>query len=245
MTDSEIRRFADGEALAKGAAQLFVRLSEQAIHDGGRFSVALSGGSTPKVMHRVLANEFADDVAWAKVHIFWGDERTVSPEHEDSNFRMAKQTLLDHVPIPAANIYRMQGELEPKAAANAYQDTLSEYFGGLVGKDWPEFDLIFLGIGEDGHTASLFPYTEALRVTDQWVVANHIPKMETWRITLTAPVINAAKTIAFLVAGESKAETLREVINGPYLPEQFPSQYIEPVSGRLLWMVDEAAASLV
>ncbi len=238
---TEIRRFDDAEALAQAAAQFFVDAANAAIKARGRFNVVLSGGSTPRDLHCILAQKFHDAVAWSKVNVFWGDERPVAPDHPDSNYHMAKETLLDAVPIPPENVHRMPSEHEPQEAATAYTETLKQHFEG----QFPTFDLIFLGMGDDGHTASLFPGTAALQEHDQWVIANHVPKLSTWRITLTIPVINAAHQIAFLVSGTKKADTLREVVNGPYLPEQFPAQYIEPSNGVLIWFVDEAAGSLI
>ncbi len=242
MTDRiDVRRYPDAPALARAAAVYFVESAQVAIMQGGRFSVGLSGGSTPEAMHRLLATEFVDQVAWDKVHVFWGDERSVPPEHEDSNYRMAKETLLDHVPIPATNIHRIRAELPPQQAAADYAGQLHDFFGIMP----PIFDLILLGMGNDGHTASLFPYTNALNAIDERVLANFVPKLDTWRITLTAPTINAAARVAFLVAGEGKAQALHQVIKGEHLPDIYPAQLIDPVDGALVWLADDAAAVLL
>ncbi|MBC7871330.1 MAG: 6-phosphogluconolactonase, partial [Chitinophagaceae bacterium] len=163
------------------------------------------------------------------------------PDHADSNYRMTREALLDHVRIPAANVHRMQGEIDPSQAANAYEYELRAFFGTAQ----PRFDLVMLGMGDDGHTASLFPGTAALDEEIRAVTANYVDKLHTWRITLTQTAINHAAAITFLVAGESKAVILREVINGPYQPEIYPSQLIDPVEGQLIWLVDDAAAALL
>ena len=222
-----IKQFNTPDDLARGAAAHFVEATKQTIDERGQFHVALSGGSTPKRLHHILAAEFKSAVDWSKVWIYWGDERTVPPDHPDSNYRMAKETLLDFVPIPAGNIHRIMAELDPHEAADQYNAVVKPI----------DFDLIFLGMGDDGHTASLFPHTEALKVMDRDVVANHVPKLDTWRITLTIPKINAAKQVMFLVAGDSKAETLAHVLKGEHQPEDYPSQFIKPA----LWLVDAAA----
>src|SRR5690606_983517 len=172
---------------------------------------------------------------------FWGDERTVPPDHPDSNYRMAKEALLDFVALPASNVHRISGELEPARAAAEYEQTLRSFFAKRAGKT--RFDLILLGMGDDGHTASLFPDTEALNETERLVVANHVPKLDTWRITLTAPIINDAAHVAFLVAGAGKAAVLKRVLQGPRQPHKLPSQLIQPVDGELVWLLDKAAAS--
>ncbi len=239
---TEIRKYPDVPALANAAAELFAAFAQKAVETSGKFSVALSGGSTPKALFGLLASPFiANQIDWAHVHLFWGDERCVPPDHADSNYRMTRETLLNHVPMPAANVHRMQGEIEPVQAAEAYEAELSSFFGTVQ----PRFDLVLLGMGDDGHTASLFPGTAALDEKTQAVTANYVDKLHTWRITLTQTAINNAAAIIFLVAGEAKAGILREVINGPYQPEVYPSQLVEPVDGQLIWLVDEAATSLL
>ncbi|MFW5709079.1 MAG: 6-phosphogluconolactonase [Chloroflexota bacterium] len=239
---SEVRRYSDLGSLSEAFAEFFTNVATEAVHNYGRFSVALAGGSTPIRLYELLAASYSQAVPWRKTHLFWGDERTVPPDHDDSNYRTAYETLVKHVGIPDDNVYRVHGELNPVDAAARYQQTLEDFFGAGT---LPVFDLVLLGIGDDGHTASLFPHTPALQETSRWVVANQVPQENTTRITLTVPVINASRTICFLVAGERKADILREVINGPYRPETYPAQLIEPKNGSLIWFVDEAAAALL
>jgi 6-phosphogluconolactonase len=242
MTDAtprppEVTVLPDPAALASAAAEAFVTLANAAISQTGRFTVALSGGSTPKALHAVLAERFAAQVDWSRVHLFWGDERTVPPEDPQSNFGMARDTLFNSLSIPEANIHRMRGERDPSRAAEEYQELLLEFFGGP-----PHFDLVLLGMGDDGHTASLFPSTTAIwEPSDRYVVANFVDKLDAWRITLTAGAINAADCVIFLVAGANKTERLKEVLYGDHRPNDLPSQLIRPTRGRLLWLVDRAA----
>lgn len=242
----EIRILADAEALTRAAAEEFVGRAEESVRDTGAFTVALSGGSTPKALFRLLAGEldgaFRRRVPWGSVQVFWGDERHVPPDHPDSNYRMTYDTLLSRVPIPPENIHRIQGE-DPDAekAAEAYEQALGRIFRVAEGQ-LPRFDLILLGMGPDGHTASLFPGTPALQERKRLVVAQWVEKLQTHRITLTAPVLNNAALVVFLVSGAEKAETLRAVLLGEYQPERLPAQLIRPTDGRLLWLVDRAAA---
>ena len=230
----------DPQQLAEAAARDFATKARAAIAERGRFTVALAGGSTPKATYEILARDYADGLDWSKVHVFFGDERTVPPDHEDSNYRMAHRTLLSHVPV--GSIHRMRGELQPTEAAAAYEEELREFFG--ASDEPPSLDLILLGIGEDGHTASLFPETSALEVHDYWVVANPVLKLETTRLTLSVPVINSARAVNFLVAGEGKAEALKQILEGDADPRQYPAKLVRP-SGGPLWMVDRAAAKFL
>ncbi|CAN5868053.1 6-phosphogluconolactonase [soil metagenome] len=224
--------------LAHAAAGEFVELANSAIGDSGRFAVALAGGSTPEATYALLATEeFVGEVDWTKVHVFFGDERTVPPDDEDSNYRMAREALLAYV--SPASVHRMKGEMLPDEAAMEYEEELREFFG--ASEEPPEFDLIQLGIGDDGHTASLFPNTPALDVIDRWVAQNPVSKLETVRITLTIPVLKAAKAVSFLVAGEGKAEALKKVLEEDADPRDYPSKFVQP-AGELNWMVDKAAA---
>lgn len=238
---TQIIRVADAAALARQAADLFRQRAEENIAQKGRFTVALSGGSTPKAMFALLASEpYRHAIDWAKVYFFWGDERCVPPDHADSNYRMTNETLLSRVPIPAQNVFRMHGEMEPAEAAREYSVQLRQF---SQSDSAPRFDLVFLGMGADGHTASLFPGTTALHAgADTIAVENYVEKFKTYRITLTAATINQARTIIFLIAGADKAAPLREVLKGAYQPELYPSQLIQPHDGMLIWMVDEAAA---
>ena len=227
------------EELARAAARDFAAKAAEAVRERGRFAVVLAGGSTPKTAYGILAHEFADTIDWGHVHLFFGDERPVPPDHEDSNYRMAREALLDHVPV--GGVHRMRGELPPDEAAASYEEELRGFFGDETP---PRFDLILLGIGEDGHTASLFPETSALGVTDRLVVANPVLKLETTRITLTAPVLNAARAVDFLVAGGGKAEALKEILEGDADPRRYPAKLVQPPGGPT-WMVDRAAAHLL
>jgi 6-phosphogluconolactonase len=227
------------DELAEAAARDFVFRAEAAINERGRFAVALAGGSTPKGTYEALARDYADKPDWSKVHVFFGDERTVHPDHEDSNYRMVRETLLSRITV--SSVHRMRCELPPSEAAAAYEQELREFFE--ASEEPPSFDLIVLGLGEDGHTASLFPETSALDVTDRWVVANPVLKLETTRLTLTIPVLNAAKAVTFLVAGENKAEALREILEGDADPRGYPARFVRLEDGDLTWMVDRAAAN--
>ena len=233
----------DASALYEAAADRFVQLAKTAIHDRGRFSVALSGGSTPRGMYSRIAMDAAHvgAVAWSHVHFFWGDERVVPPDHADSNFRMASEAMLDHLPLEPEQIHRMKGEdPDPAHAASAYEENLREFFE-LTSGAWPRFDLVLLGLGPDGHTASLFPGTAALSERTRLVTANHVPKLGVDRITLTVPAINAAANILFLAEGGGKADTLKDVLEGPRDHDRLPAQLILPDNGTLTWLVDEAA----
>jgi 6-phosphogluconolactonase len=253
-SDAQVRVYHDAGELALKAARHFARLADQYVVGSGRFTVALSGGATPRAMLARLAEApFLDTVPWEAIYFFWGDERCVPPDHADSNYRMAWETLLSKVPVPSENIFRIPAEhSDPERAADEYAATLINFFtkhappsGTAPLAGVPRFDLIFLGMGPDGHTASLFPGTPALHVTDKIVVANYVEKFKAHRITLTAPTINNARNVTFVVAGADKAEALHEVLEGAYQPELYPSQLIRPHQGSLLWMVEEAAAALL
>lgn len=236
---------ADPDVLARKAADLFAEIAEDAIARAGRFTVVLSGGSTPKLLYALLATEpYHSRLPWRRTHVFWGDERCVPPEHPDSNFGVANATLLNRVPVPAVRLHRMEAEREDlDTAAREYEAEIARIFAVPPTGEPPAFDLILLGLGSDGHTASLFPHTEALGETRRWVVRNYIPTLHANRLTLTAPILNRGTRILFLVSGADKAPVLREVLEGPEHTERLPSQLIRPVTGRLLWLVDRAAAS--
>jgi 6-phosphogluconolactonase len=225
------------ERLAEAAARFFVERAQRSIDGTGRFAVALAGGSTPQSAYELLADAYRDDLDWGKVHTFFGDERGVPPDHEDSNYRTANEALLSRVPV--GSVHRMRGELPPSEAAAEYERELRGFFGGP-----PVFDLVLLGVGEDGHTASLFPRTPALDATDRFAVENPVEKLGTTRITLTAPTINAARNVAFLVSGGDKAEALKEILEGNADPRDYPAKLIRP-AGNPAWMVDRAAARLL
>jgi 6-phosphogluconolactonase len=205
----------------------------------------LSGGSTPRRLLRELAGAPAGEVPWARVHLFWGDERTVPPNHPDSNFRMVEDELLSRVAVPAANLHRFRGEdRDPAAAAAGYEAELRGFFD-LGPEQLPRFDLVFLGMGGDGHTASLFPGAAALTQPDRLVVAPWVDRLTTRRLTLTLRVFNAAACVVFLVTGGEKAATLQRVLEGPRGRLELPSQLVVPVDGDLVWLVDTAAARLL
>ncbi len=226
--------------LFRSAAEEFVRLGRAAIAESGRFTVALSGGSTPRNLYSLLAKNHAD-YSWSKTFLFFGDERHVPPDHPDSNYRMVNEALLSRVPIPAANISRVRAEMpDAPAAALDYEERLRSFFK-LGPGEFPRFDLILLGLGLDGHTASLFPDSEGLKEQSRLVIANWVEKFKTHRITFTFPVLNHAKDVMFLVSGTDKADMVRQVLEGMNAPP-FPAQQVQP-EGRLVWMLDEAAAA--
>ncbi len=224
----------DLAALTREAADRFISLARSAIAAQGRFTVALSGGSTPRVLYEQLVTQ---PIEWRRVHVFWGDERCVPPEHADSNYGMAQRALLSHVDIPAQNVHRLKGELDPAQAAQEYETELRAIFGAA-----PRFDLILLGMGADAHTASLFPGTPALHEQQRWVAAQYVDKLKSNRLTLTPPIINGAANVIFLIAGNDKAAALRSVWHAPHDPDRFPAQIVRPPAGHVLWLVDQAAS---
>jgi 6-phosphogluconolactonase len=233
------------EETALAVARLFAKKVEEAVAKRGVARVALSGGSTPQASFKLLADPagpFAQTVPWDKVFLYWVDERCVPPDNAESNYGVCRDLLLSKVPIPESNVFRMEGELEPEEAAARYETYLRNSMK-LEGAESPHFDLLLLGMGPDGHTASLFPHTEGLEVIDRLVIPNHVVQKETWRITLTAPVINQAAEVVFAIEGAGKTDVLAEVLTGPRDPERLPSQLIRPWNGKLLFLLDEAAAA--
>lgn len=231
--------------MSEAAAKLFTARAAEAVSARGRFTAALSGGKTPVAIYTLLAKApYVSQIPWARVHLFWGDERCVPPDHVDSNYRMVREILLDHVPIPPANVHRMPGEMDPVEAAARYEEQLREFFVPHGG-GFHVFDLILLGLGEDGHTASLFPGTRALRESARWVLGHYVDAQKGWRITLTPPIINAAHTLVFIVSGAGKAAVLKEILEGPIRPDTLPAQIVRPADGTLLWMLDREAAALL
>ena len=220
-----IRVFENSRELARGAAEHFVALAQK-----GRFTVALSGGSTPKALYQVLAEEFREQVPWPNVHFFWSDERHVPPDHPDSNYRMAHEALLSRVPVPESNVHRVHSE-NPSA-----QEAADEYEKVIV----PRLDLILLGLGADGHTASIFPGSDVLHETKRLVAAPWVEKLNTYRITMTLPLLNNGASILFLVSGAEKAQIVKEVLEGP---KKYPAQFVQPTNGELIWMLDRDAAA--
>ena len=237
----QLQIFTDASEVARAAALHFIEIAQESINERGRLSVALAGGSTPKRIYELLASdELSVQLDWSKVHIFFGDERCVPPDDAESNYRMANEALLSRVSLPEQNVHRMRGEGDAVANARLYEDELRGYFDG---EDWPQFDLVMLGMGDDGHTASLFPETRALDVRTAWVTANWVEKFDTFRVTLTATAINHARNVLFIVTGASKAARLQEVLYGAREPQRLPSQLIQPQAGALRWFLDEAAAA--
>jgi 6-phosphogluconolactonase len=231
-----IQIFPTPEALADAVARHVVVCAKEAISATGRFMVALSGGSTPQAAYRQLATgDSARQVDWRLVHVLWGDERCVPPDDPRSNYRMAKEALLDRVPIPAEQVHRIRGEDDPEKAAAEYEGELRALLGDAI-------DLVLLGLGEDGHTASLFPGQSSVHETERWVLAVCGPDGKMWRVTLTPAVLNRSKNVTFIVSGANKAARFQQVLQGPFTPDVLPAQAIRPPQGRLTWMVDEAAA---
>lgn len=243
LTNGQLWCYEDEAALYTAAARSFVETARAAIHERGRFVVALSGGSTPRGLYRRLASaDLRGEVDWSCVEFFWSDERCVDPGDEASNFRMASETLLAPLGIRAEKVHRMQAERDDlEQAADDYAGEIGTCLGISPSDSPPAFDLILLGMGGDGHTASLFPFTRALNVDDRWVTANEVPQLGTRRMTMTLPLINAARAVTFLVAGESKAAALNAVLAGPKRGNQLPSQLVAPTNGWLEWLVDRAA----
>jgi 6-phosphogluconolactonase len=244
MADTkEVRVVPDTASLFQAAAKEFVSQAEAGIKAQGRFTVALSGGSTPRGLFSVLAANYRDRLPWDKMFIFWSDERHVPPESSESNYRMAYESLLSKVPVPQTNIFRIPAENPDARQVSAeYGETVRRFFQAPQGA-FPQFDLILLGMGPDGHTASLFPGSSAVHEKERLVVSTWVEKLKTDRITFTAPLINRAKVVMFLIAGADKSEALREVLEGNQPAERYPSRLIHPADGRLIWLADQAAAA--
>ena len=239
----EIRTLTTPQELFSAAAEEVVSAATDAVAQRGRFTIALSGGSTPKGLFNLLATNALTVLPWDRMFFFWGDERHVPPTDPDSNYRMADETMLSKVPVPPGNVFRMAAE-NPDAAAVSedYEKTLRKFFALEPGQ-FPRFDLILLGMGPDGHTASLFPGTAGLQEKSRLVIANWVEKMKTSRLTFTLPVLNAARCVAFLVSGTDKAAVLRTVLEEDVPAEQYPAKLVRPTDGKLIWLVDRAAAS--
>jgi 6-phosphogluconolactonase len=240
--NAELQIVPDARALNAAAALEFCRCAESAIAARGRFCVALSGGNTPRGVNAWLAAEKTTALPWDRIFVFFGDERHVPPDDPESNYRMARESLLGAVPIPEENVHRVLAELPAPAAAVQYEMDLRTFFR-LPAGSWPRFDLIFLGLGDDGHTASLFPGSAGLEEQSRLVVANWVEKFSGYRITFTFPVLNHASEVAFLVSGKSKAPVVRDIFSAGH-PGSYPAQAVRP-GGKLLWIVDEDAASLL
>jgi 6-phosphogluconolactonase len=242
-SSAEIRTLTTPQELFAAAAEEVVRAANEAVAQRGRFTIALAGGSTPKSLYNLLATNARTALPWDRMFFFWGDERHVPPTDSDSNYRMADEAMLAKIPVPAANVFRMKTENpEAEAVAEDYEETLRKFFQLEPGQ-LPTFDLILLGMGPDGHTASLFPGTAALQEKSRLVLANWVEKMKTYRITLTLPVLNAARCVIFLVSGTDKAPALHAVLEEDVSGEQYPAKLVRPTQGKVIWLVDRAAAS--
>lgn len=249
----ELHVYKDAEQLSQAAAKWIADLIAETLKVRDRFTIALSGGSTPKLLHKILAAPpCRDQIDWSKLHIFWGDERAVPFEDSRNNAKMAYDTLLNFVPVPASQIHVMRTDIEPEAAAAEYEKILHQYFDAVPGSSGStnapvtlpnSFDLVLLGMGDDGHTLSLFPGTDIVHEEKAWAKAFFLPAQDMYRITLTKTIVNRSAHIAFLTTGAGKAHALKEVLKGAYNPDLYPSQEIQPVNGELHWFVDEAAAA--
>ncbi len=246
----EVDVFSSAELLIDAAAAFVVECATRAQQATGRFVIALSGGSTPRgLFTRLATSPYIDQIDWSRVFVCWGDERCVPPTDAQSNYRMACETLLDHIAIPTSNVLRMRGEFEPDAAANEYEAALRTLFATADGAPRiaadQRFDLVLLGLGVDGHTASLFPNGASVAEQTRWVTAEYGTSVQMWRLTLTPPLLNAASDLLFLVTGEDKADTVRRVLSGAITPALLPAQVIQPIAGNVRWMLDaDAAAAL-
>jgi 6-phosphogluconolactonase len=234
--------YKDIEESSQATAKFILEAAQSAAKERGKFSIVLSGGNTPRRLYEILAvGPYREQMPWRKTHVFWGDERCVPADDERNNAHMARQILLNQVPIPDEQIHPIASTLPPIKGAEEYQNTLEAYFNGYS----PAFDFVLLGLGENGHTASLFPETPVLDEKRRWVSEVYVPSLQMWRVTLTAPILNQARKIVFLVYGASKALVLNQVIHGARRPKQLPAQLIQPQTGELLWLADQAAASLM
>lgn len=237
----EVHVFQDLETLSRSAAEIFIEQAQKSVRERGRFLTALNGGSTPKRLFQLLATEERQNVDWGRTHVFWGDERCVPPDGPESSYGMARGILLSHVEIPDENIHRVQGEQTPEQAAEGYAAALKGFASPPL--EWPRFDLVLLGMGEDGHTASLFPGSPVDMSGATAAVTAHYQDRPAARVTLTSQVFNSARMVIFMATGENKSETLSKVLGGQEQLEHYPAQRIRPKDGKLIWLVDKAAAS--
>ncbi len=243
MSTPEIRVLPTPQELFAAAAEEVIRCATEAVRQRGRFTIALSGGSTPKSLFNLLATNARTILPWDRTFFFWGDERHVPPTDPESNYRMADETMLSKIPVAPGNVFRIPAENpDAAAAAEAYEETLRKFFQVKTG-EFPVFDLILLGMGPDGHTASLFPGTDGLQEKSRLVIANWVEKFKTHRLTFTLPVLNAAACVTFLVSGTDKAPVLKTVLESDAPAEQYPAKLIRPADGNLIWLIDRAAAS--
>ncbi len=244
--NTEIKILQNLDEISRTAVELFIEIGNRAISQNGKFTVALAGGSTPKSLYQLLTtDEFKNQLDWQKVFFFFGDERNVLPENDESNFKTANENLLKPLQISAENVFRWQTELEDaKKIAENYSKTIVKFFD-LTKNEFPHFDLILLGMGDDGHTASLFPLTDALNETEKIAVSNHVEKLDTDRLTFTFPTLNNALNVIFLISGAAKSDALMEVLEGESQSEKFPSQNVNPQDGNLFWLIDAPAAQFL
>lgn len=244
----ELEIVADSRKLSHAAAERFVLLAQAAVHEKGVFTVALAGGATPGELYALLADEqesYKEQIAWDKIHFFWGDERHVPPDSVESNYRMAKEAMLAKVPVPFENVHRIKSEnTDAGKAAEEYEKTIRDFFKLGVGQ-FPRLDLILLGVGADGHTASIFPNSDVINEKSRLVAAPWVKQLNSFRITMTLAVINNAACVIFLVSGSNKAEILRDVLQNDRQRKRLPAHFVSPTNGRLLWIVDEAAAQFL
>lgn len=239
---NNVKVFSSNTELVKATADTILSLAIEAVTQRGLFTISLSGGHTPEHLYTALSKSpYAEQMPWQQVFIFWGDERYVSANDEQNNANMARRTLLNYIDIPAANIFPVQTDLNPVEAARKYEESIRNLFG----REDPKFDLILLGIGENGHTASLFPHTEVLHERTRLVKEVFVEELEMYRITMTVPLINSSRNIIFLVEGEGKAEAVNTILNGKYEPDTYPAQLIKPLNGKLFWYLDNKAAKLL
>jgi 6-phosphogluconolactonase len=240
----EIRVYQNAGQVNRALAERFASISGKAIAARGRFVVSLAGGNTPHGAYELMTTpEYVALIDWQSAYVFWGDERCVPPESLESNARSVRETLLNHVPVPVNHIHRIRGEIDPEQAAEEYDKTLREFFRNRMQSGKPRFDLVLLGMGVDGHTASLFPGAPSLHEEKKWVVAHKVKNVDLWRITLTPVALNAASNVIFLVMGAEKADMVKRVLEGDPNPDELPAQSIKPVDGNVLWLLDEHAAS--
>ena len=242
-SSAEIRILTTPQELFAAAAEEVIRAANETVSARGKFTLALSGGSTPKALYNLLATNARTALPWDHMYFFWGDERHVPPTDPDSNYRMVDEAMLSKVPVPPANVFRVIAENPDASAAAADYDQVLRKFFHLDANGVPQFDLILLGMGPDGHTASLFPGTEGLKEKSRLVIANWVEKLKTPRLSFTLPVLNAAHTVAFLVSGTDKAPALKAVLEGNESGEQYPAKLVQPKDGKLIWFLDRAAAS--
>ena len=239
---NNVKVFHSDAELIKAAADTIVSIAKDAIAERGRFVISLSGGHTPEHLYTALSKPpYVDQMPWKKVFVFWGDERYVPADDEQNNANMAKRTLLDHICIPAENVFPVQTDLSPADAAKNYEETIKRLFGN----EEPRFDVILLGVGENSHTASLFPHTEVLHEHTGLVKEVFVEEVNMYRITMTVPLINTSRNILFLVEGEGKAKAVYTILNGKYEPDTYPTQLIKPVNGKCFWYLDSKAAQLL